>query len=154
MNGPDCTTVGSCKRTHLCLSAGPLLELLLVRGVPLDAQLDLLQPPLPQHQLGHLPVLHVPEEPVQRRAVDRLRVLLAHLGRELFVPLDLSSKELIIECVRRDQGLKRNQVSHLKNFPVVKFKVTHEKELFSEKKELFLQPRSLDAIVGRTAVRN
>ena len=76
--------------SNLGLAAGPLLELLLVRGVSLDAELHFLEPPLPQDHLGDLSVLDVPEEPVERRAVDRLRVLLAHLRWELLVPLDLN----------------------------------------------------------------
>ena len=76
--------------SNLGLATGPLLELLLVRGVSLDAELHLLEPPLPQDHLGDLSVLDVPEEPVERRAVDRLRVLLAHLRWELLVPLDLN----------------------------------------------------------------
>ena len=63
-----------------------------MRGVSLDAELHLLESPLPENHLGHLSVLHVAEEAVERSAVDRLCVLLSHLRGELFVPLDLEGK--------------------------------------------------------------
>ena len=88
--------------SNLGLATGPLLELLLVRGVSLDAELHLLESPLPQDHLGDLSVLDVPEEPVESRAVDRLRVLLAHLRRELLVPLDLSAKIQVLIVVETD----------------------------------------------------
>ena len=69
-------------------TARPLLDLLLVRGVALDAKLDLLKSTLPQHRLGLLAVLDVLEEAVERRAFDGLAVLLAHLRREVLVPVD------------------------------------------------------------------
>ena len=55
--------------THIGFSAWPLLDLFLVGGVTFDAQLDLFQASLPQHQLGHFSVLHVLEKPVKQTKI-------------------------------------------------------------------------------------
>lgn len=52
----------------LSAAARPFADLLLVGGVALYAQPDLLQAPLLQHLLGHVAVLDVLEEAVHRRA--------------------------------------------------------------------------------------
>lgn len=68
-------------------AAGPLLDLLLVRGIALDTESDLLQTSILQHLLGHLAVFDILEKAVHGRTRHRLAVLFAHLRRILFVPV-------------------------------------------------------------------
>jgi hypothetical protein len=49
---------------YLRLSSRPFLDLFFVGRVAFDAELDLLEATLAQNQLGHIPVLNVPEKPV------------------------------------------------------------------------------------------
>ena len=48
---------------YLSFSSRPFLDLLLVCWVTFNAELDLLEAPLPQHLLGNVSVLDIAEEP-------------------------------------------------------------------------------------------
>lgn len=73
---------------YLRFAARPLLDLLDVGRIALDAQPNLLQTPLLHHLLGNVSVFDVLEEPIQSSALHRLAVLLTHFGRILLVPVD------------------------------------------------------------------
>ena len=51
-----------------------------------DSKFDLLEAALAQNKLGDIAVLDVTEEPVQWSRNNCLRVFLAHLRREIFIP--------------------------------------------------------------------
>ena len=53
---------------YLRFAAGPRLDLLLVRGVAFDAELDLLEAAFAKNKFGHVAILDVAEEPVRNRS--------------------------------------------------------------------------------------